>query len=115
MLMYNINIKSENIQKSPFDNCVYYDAVDEYLDLKFIKTFEKGFVPDEDTAIKIANIIIDKFYSPADTNEHRVLQADLHKDIWYVSGTLKKGYLGGVPQVKIKKSNGEILGIIHSR
>jgi len=44
------------------------------------------------------------------------LTARLIDEIWYINGNIQdENRIGGEPHIKIKKSNGEILGILHTR
>lgn len=74
-----------------------------------------GKVQDAQTAINIAisnwrPIYGNKIFKAQPFN------AKIKSDsIWVVSGNLKKGWDGGVPHIEIKKDNGEILKITHTR
>ena len=76
---------------------------------------KNGFVPDEETAIKVAEAILIPIYG------ERVLMkrpfiAELKGDIWYIKGTLPEEYtVGGVPYVEIQKSDCKILEVYHTK
>ncbi len=78
---------------------------------------DEGFVPDKETAIKIAEVIWlpiygDNIYENQPFNA--VLSAD--KKIWTVKGTFDNKYiLGGVPYAKIRKKDGKIIGVYHTK
>jgi hypothetical protein len=76
---------------------------------------EDGYIPNKDSAIKMAEIVWLNVYGPNIINE-KPFHAEL-KDgkIWVVSGTLKAGYDGGVASIEIQKSDGKILNVIHGK
>ena len=77
-------------------------------------TPERGFVPDEETAIKIAEAVWIPIYGKS-IRKRKPFRAILVDDeIWIVKGTLKKGLLGGVPYIKIRKDDGTILKVTHT-
>ncbi|MDC7124862.1 MAG: NTF2 fold immunity protein [Spirochaetales bacterium] len=78
-----------------------------------------GFVPNEEGAIKIAEIILAYQYGE-EIIRFRPFKAELTEDetVWYIKGTFpsKNGfgyYGGGVPHMKIAKKDGRIIGFIH--
>lgn len=73
-----------------------------------------GFVPNEITAIKIAEAIWLPVFGD-EIYDYKPYQAQL-KDgkIWVVRGKLKSG-LGGVPYLEIQKSDCKILKISHGK
>jgi hypothetical protein len=76
---------------------------------------KKGFVPDEETAIKIAEAIWLPIYGKNVLNEKpywAILEGD---SVWIVRGSLPKGMVGGVPYIEIRKSNCEILKVEHGK
>lgn len=78
---------------------------------------EEGFVPDKETAIKIAEAIWLPIYGEK-IYEKQPFIATLSddKEIWTVKGTLgKKLMLGGVPYAKIRKKDGKILEVYHTK
>ena len=74
----------------------------------------EGFVPNEETAIKIAEAILIPIYGER-VLEKRPFIAKLEGGVWSIKGTLPEGYLGGVPYVKIQKSDCKILMVRHSK
>ncbi len=72
-----------------------------------------GFVPDEATAILVAEAILMPIYSKAQIISERPFTATLHGDIWVVSGHLDEKLLGGVAEIHISKSDCKILFVIH--
>ncbi|MBI3996184.1 MAG: YbbC/YhhH family protein [Candidatus Omnitrophica bacterium] len=73
-----------------------------------------GFVPDEDTAIKIAEAIWAPIYGES-LNDERPFHANLVGDIWHVEGSLPEGMSGGVAEAEIAKADGRILRVSHGK
>jgi hypothetical protein len=74
-----------------------------------------GFVPDANTACKIAEAILEPIYGKAKILAERPFTAVLHGGVWLVKGTLHTKGHGGVARVQISKADGRILGAIHGR
>jgi len=75
-----------------------------------------GFVPNKETAIKVAEDVLIPVYGEKQILSERPFHAELKGGVWTVSGTLHCGAplcAGGTAEVKISKSSGEILGMIH--
>ena len=73
-----------------------------------------GFVPNEETAIKIAEAVLVPIYGER-VLEKKPFIVKLEGDVWSIKGSLPEGYLGGVPYVKIQKSDCKILMVGHSK
>lgn len=75
-----------------------------------------GVVPDEATAIKLAEAIWFPIYGYSIyTKEPFVAEYDEKTKTWYVCGTLPANTLGGVPEIKINKTDGKVLYINHGK
>jgi hypothetical protein len=77
---------------------------------------KKGFVPDAETAVKIAEAVLVPVYGEQDIHDERPFIATLKKDVWTVRGTLDcaaTGCDGGTAVVKISKVSAEILSMTH--
>ena len=81
-----------------------------------------GFVPDADTAVKIAEAVLIPVYGEKQIASERPFSAKLEGDTWTVSGTLHcpdgKGgtttiCVGGVAVVKISKIDARVVSMIH--
>ncbi len=75
---------------------------------------KKEFVPDEETAIKIAEAAWTPIFGDSLKNE-RPFHAKLVGDVWYVEGSLPEGALGGVAEAEIAKADGKILRVSHGQ
>jgi NTF2 fold immunity protein len=77
-----------------------------------------GFVPNAETAVKVAEAVLIPVYGEKHILSERPFKATLDGDVWTVDGTVpceqpEHGCLGGAAQVKISKSTGQILFMIH--
>jgi hypothetical protein len=73
---------------------------------------KEGFVPNEATAVKIAEAIWFPIYGE-EIFAAKPFKAVLKDGIWFVNGTLPDGWLGGVPEAEISKKDGKILRVSH--
>jgi hypothetical protein len=76
---------------------------------------KEGYVPDERTAIRIAEAILVPIYGAEQIKSELPLSAKLRDDVWVVTGNLPAGADGGVAEVRISKRTGEILGVTHGK
>ncbi len=81
-----------------------------------------GFAPDSQTAVKIAEAALIPVYGEKQIRSEEPFTAQLKGDVWTVGGTLRcpdgKGGLttdcdGGVAVVKLSKTDGHILFMMH--
>lgn len=77
-----------------------------------------GYVPDQQTAIKIAEAVLIPIYGEEAINGEKPLNAELKDGIWIVTGTLNcpgggHNCLGGVAVIEISKDDGKILRVSH--
>src|SRR6266850_2616183 len=75
----------------------------------------KGFVPDEKTAIRIAEAVLSPIYGEDKIRNEKPFVASLKRGVWTVQGSLPKGWAGGVAIAEISKSDGRILRVSHGR
>ena len=83
---------------------------------------EKGYVPDEgvvpnkETAIRIAEAVWLPIYGDSIYSKQPFKTAyDEKEQCWFVYGSLPENTLGGVPEIKISKSDGKVLYINHGK
>jgi len=78
---------------------------------------KSGFVPDASTAIKIGEAVLIPVYGERIIRSERPFKATLKGAVWIVEGTLHCDASpvcpGGVAIVKIAKSSGRILHMVH--
>jgi len=79
------------------------------------RTPENGFIPDKETAIKVAIAVWLPIYGKKIYNEAPYKAKLINDKIWVVEGTLSEGKLGGVSIIKIQKSDGKILMVAHEK
>jgi hypothetical protein len=74
---------------------------------------EKGYVPDAQTAIKVAEAVLAPIYGEEQIKNERPFRATLKNGIWIVTGTLPENMDGGTAVVSISKDTGCVLGVTH--
>ena len=75
-----------------------------------------GFIPNEETAIKIAEVIWIPIYGEdVKTKKPFIAEYNAKENCWEVRGTLPTNMRGGVPEIKIDKSDGKILYVNHGK
>ena len=75
----------------------------------------EGFVPNEKTAIKIAEAVWFPIYGEEQIRKEKPFVASLKNGVWTVHGSLPKGWLGGVAIAEISKTDGRILRVSHGK
>jgi len=76
---------------------------------------KSGYVPDEKTAIAIAVAIWTPIYGDNEIKAEKPYQAELRDGIWYVSGSLKAGWRGGVAEAEIMKDDASVIRVSHGK
>jgi hypothetical protein len=74
-----------------------------------------GYVPDAETAVKIAVAVWEPIYGKETIAGEKPYQAKLVKGVWIVEGSLPEGWKGGVALAEISKDNGKVLRISHGK
>jgi hypothetical protein len=74
-----------------------------------------GFVPDQITAVRIAEAILGPIYGQHKIESERPFTAILTGATWKVEGYLPPGVDGGVAEVWINKRDGRILRVSHGK
>jgi hypothetical protein len=83
-----------------------------------------GYVPDEVTAVKIAEAVLVPIYGEQHIISERPFTAELDGDVWTVTGTLHCGNqyssptvrcVGGVAEIKISAVDARILSVKHGK
>jgi hypothetical protein len=74
-----------------------------------------GYVPDAETAIRIAVAVWEPIYGKKQIESEKPYQATLKNGVWIVEGSLPDDALGGVAVAEISKSDGTILRVTHGR
>lgn len=76
---------------------------------------KEGYVPDEATAIAVAEAVLVPIYGRDKIQSERPFHAKFESGTWMVEGSLPEGREGGVATVKLLKSDGRILFVIHGK
>jgi len=74
-----------------------------------------GYVPNEITAVRIAEAVLLPIYTDKVIKAEMPLSATLIGGVWHVTGNLPLLTDGGVAEVYISKETGEILHLAHGR
>jgi hypothetical protein len=74
-----------------------------------------GFVPDKETAVRVAEAVLIPIYGKAIIESERPFSAKLNGNVWEVTGHLSPELTGGVAEAWINKSDGKILRVIHGK
>ena len=77
---------------------------------------DKGMIPDEETAKKIADAVFIQIYGDS-INDKKPFDVKFDEEykVWVVKGTLKANEIGGVPNIIIRKSDGKIIAVWHTK
>jgi hypothetical protein len=75
----------------------------------------EGFVPEEKTALAIAVAVWTPIYGEKQIESEKPYVATLSEGKWTVTGSLPKGWRGGVAIAVISKTDGRILRISHEQ
>jgi len=80
---------------------------------------KEGYVPDEITAVKIAEAVLVPIYGEDVINKERPFKAVLGKGVWIVTGTLPcpegNRCVGGVAEAEISKQDATVLLVSHGK
>jgi hypothetical protein len=76
---------------------------------------QAGYVPDEKTAVAIALAVWVPIYGEKQIKTQKPYKAELRDGIWYVSGSLKDGWVGGVAEAEIVKDDARVIRVTHGK
>lgn len=74
-----------------------------------------GIVPDSLTAVRVAVDLLTPIYGQKQIASERPFTARLMEDRWVVSGSLPKGWIGGVAVIEISKRDGRVISVSHGK
>lgn len=82
-----------------------------------VKSFapKNGFVPDQVTAVRIAEAILIPIYGEGQIKSERPFKATLRNGVWTVTGTLPPQFTGGTAMVRLAKADGRVFFVIHEQ
>jgi len=75
----------------------------------------RGVVPNEITAVKIAEAVFLPIFGEEEVAKYRPYEAILKDGVWTVFGTLKPGSRGGTPTLTIQKIDAKVLDVWFSQ
>jgi hypothetical protein len=77
---------------------------------------KNGFIPDEKTAIAVAEAVLSAVYGEEQIAQERPFSAKLTAGVWVVVGSSSSSSPnGGVAEIKISKQTGRIFGVTHGK
>lgn len=94
------------------------DFPDGYTKLCKHKNVSGDYLPvikDERSAVLVALAVWYPIYGKAEIDGERPYKVAYNDDFWYVTGSLSAGKLGGTAEIIIRKSDGCIFYIAHSK
>ena len=70
---------------------------------------ENGYVPDRETAVKIAEVILSRLYGEKTIISQRPYQLVEDEKIWWICGTVPEGAMGTSFRIAISKQTATVL------
>ena len=90
-------------------------AIKKALADKDNKPFYDTLIKDKQTAIAVAEPILFNTYGKKNIRDQKPYECYLIDGYWYVSGTLPKGWRGGVFEIIISSKDGKIIKLTHGK
>lgn len=75
----------------------------------------EGYVPNAETAVRIAEAVLEPVYGKEKIAGERPFKAVLSRGVWKVEGMLHGYSHGGTALVELSKSDGRILRMTHGK
>ncbi|MDP4153645.1 MAG: NTF2 fold immunity protein [Bacillota bacterium] len=76
----------------------------------------RGYIPDAETARKTADTILHSIYGNEINNEKPfIVRFDEKNQVWIVEGQLPHNQLGGTAYIVIRKKDGKVLSVWHTK
>jgi hypothetical protein len=76
---------------------------------------QEGYVPNEETAIKIAVAVWEPIYGSKKISHEKPYKAKLQNGVWFVTGSLKSGWKGGVAEIEICQTTAQVIRLSHGK
>lgn len=76
---------------------------------------EEGVIPDRETAIELARVLLSKKYGKKLIKSQMPFDVHLIDGYWHVGGTLPKGFVGGTGLIIISKKDGHVIHLAHDQ
>lgn len=74
-----------------------------------------GFVSTPEIAAQIAELVLIQIYGLKNIEKQKPFSIKLENEIWLIEGQIQHDYQGGVAYMEIRKTNGEIIKVIHGK
>ncbi|SCY77870.1 NTF2 fold immunity protein [Flavobacterium anhuiense] len=78
-------------------------------------TGDINYVPNEETAIKIAETILIPIYGNEVLTKRPFTAKLINGNIWHIEGSIGLDELGGIPIIEIQKKDCKILRVTHTK
>ncbi|MCC9043947.1 YbbC/YhhH family protein [Myroides sp. M-43] len=106
-------VLKEDIQFLKIENglieSTYYETVENIPPID-------GFIPNDSTAVRIAETMLYKVYGENNIVRQRPYNIALKQDsIWCIQGNLPEGWEGGVFYIELNKNNGKVEKMFHDK
>lgn len=94
-------------------------STDFYIDMQGYFPVE-GFVPTADVAVRIAECVLSEIYGKENIEKEKPFSVNLQNGVWIIEGSIPDMNdslitFYGESYMEIKKSNGEILKLLHTK
>ena len=78
---------------------------------------EKGLVSTPEMAVQIAEVVLNAIYGKPQIDEQKPFFVNLDNGVWLIEGRMDADpdVKGGVAYIEIRKSNGEIIKVLHGK
>lgn len=105
-------VSAQESEKSSQTN---WDAVE--ASIKGVASYKpkNGLVPDEATAVQVAEAVLQPIYGVKKVVSERPYNAHLSNGTWTVVGSMHSALLGGVAIVKISQADARVIFVIHQQ
>jgi hypothetical protein len=76
-----------------------------------------GFVPTPEIAVQIATSVLNGIYGKENIDDEKPFFAHLENGVWIIEGSMESdpNIKGGVAYIEMRKSNAEILKVVHGK
>jgi len=91
------------------------EAIKSAIADKDYNPFYDTLIKDKETAIAVAEPILFKIYGKKNIIDEKPYECYLIDGYWYMSGTLRKGWKGGVFEIIISSKDGRVIKLIHGK
>jgi hypothetical protein len=79
------------------------------------KVKKANLIESEEIAVQIAEVVLFRNYGEQKIKGEKPYNIRSVEDLWCIYGSLKKGYIGGVFEIKIQKKDGRVILMTHGK